>query len=154
MWDFWFPQLAVPLGRFSFSCAPRHRRGLQRVTQAEASGLDFAPPVPAPWDLAWCVVAVYTCRSTFCVWVGAASLHARASSCSWGLSQSFETYELEAGARERLSQFLGELHVFSKSLDHCPQSRLARQNVTVTVWDIRNFWRQKAEERGRERAQG
>lgn len=28
---------------------------------------------------------------------------------------------------------------FSKRLDHSPQSRLARQNVTVTVWDILNF---------------
>lgn len=56
-----------------------------------------------------------------------------APSYSSGLSQSFETYELAAGARERLSHFLGELHVFSKRLDHCPQSRLARQNVTVTV---------------------
>lgn len=35
--------------------------------------------------------------------------------------------------RENVSQFLGELHVFSRRLDHCPQSRLARQNVTVTV---------------------
>ena len=28
---------------------------------------------------------------------------------------------------------------FSKRLDHCPQSMLARQNVTVTVQDILNF---------------
>lgn len=26
-WEFWFPQLTVPLGRFSFSDVPRHRRG-------------------------------------------------------------------------------------------------------------------------------
>lgn len=86
-----------------------------------------------------CVAAVYTCWSAFCVWVGTASFHARAPSCSWGLSQSFETYELAVRARECLSQFLGELHVFSRRLDHCPQTSLARQNVTVTVWDILNF---------------
>ena len=129
-----------PNGKFLFfHASPDTGEGLSRVTQAGAGGLASSLSWPAFWGLAWCVAAVYTCWSAFCVCIGAATLHARAPSCSWGLSQSFETYELAAGARACLSQFLGELHVFSQSLDHCPQSRLARQNVTVTAGDILNF---------------
>lgn len=135
-----------------FHVSPDTGEPWRRVTQAGAHGLLFTPSGPAFWGLAWCVVAVYTCWSAFCVWVGTASLHDRASNCSWGLSQSFETYELAAGARECLSQFLGELHVFSRRLDHCPQSRLARQNVTVTVGDILNFYRQRRRGKGEKKA--
>ena len=104
-----------PNGKFLFfHASPDAGEGLSRVTQAGAGGLASSLSWPAFWGLAWCVAAVYTCWSAFCVCIGAATLHARAPSCSWGLSQSFETYELAAGARACLSQFLGELHVFSE----------------------------------------
>jgi hypothetical protein len=132
IWAFWAPEFAVWLESCFFSLW----RGLG-MTQARARWL--RPPLAACLlGLACCVAAVYTCWSAFCVWVGAASLHARAPGCSWCVSQDSETYELAAGKWECLFQFLGELHVFSKRLDHCPQSRLARQNVTVTVWDTLN----------------
>lgn len=132
-WAFYFLDLQSDWGVTFFSVWRRLRE-----SDAGRAWLAGSPSLPASGPGLLCGCCLYLLKCFLCLsW--RCQLTCRAPGCSWCVSQDFETYELAAGARECLSQFLGELHVFSKRLDHCPQSRLARQNVTVTVGDILNF---------------